>query len=121
MDIITGAIISGIIYDILKNGTLITAKNIKDYFSEELLEISNEQAREIAEQAKSLDFDNPNEVSKDEFIEKHRNFFNVENSLNSTATQNIKNNYNSGIQNTNSAQVINQNFGLPPAIDKKKD
>lgn len=120
MDIITGAIISGIIYDILKNGTLITAKNIKDYFSEELLEISNEQAREIAEQAKSLDFDNPNEVSKDEFIEKHRNFFNVENSLNSTATQNIKNNYNSGIQNTNSAQVINQNFGLPPAIDKKK-
>lgn len=121
MDIITGAVISGIIYDVLKSGTLVTARNIKNYFTEEFLELSNEQARQIAEQAKSINLVNPNEISREKFIEKHQYYFNISNSIDSNATQNIENNYNNGIQSTNSAQVINQNFELPPAIDKKKD
>lgn len=68
MDIITGAIISGVIYDILKNGALITAKSIKEYFLEELLEVSNEQARRIAEQARSVDFSDVSNISKEKFI-----------------------------------------------------
>lgn len=121
MDIITGAIISGVVYDILKNGALITARSIKSYFEEELLKISNEQARQIAEQAKNIEFDNPNSISKEQFIENNQNNFNLHNIMHSSATQNIENNYNSGIQNTNSAQVINQSFGQPHPIDKKKD
>lgn len=121
MDIITGAIISGIIYDILKNGSLITARNIKSYFEEELLEISNEQARQIAEQAKIIEFDNPNSISKGQFIENNQNNFNLHDVMHSSATQNIENNYNSGVQSTNSAQVINQHFEQPNPTDKKKD
>ncbi len=116
MDIITGAIISGVIYDMLKNGALITAKSIKEYFLEELLEVSNEQARKIAEQARSVDFSDVSNVSKEKFIENHQNQFHNINSVN----QNVNSPNNSGTLFNNSANNLTQNFNLPDNPVQKK-
>lgn len=116
MDIITGAVISGVIYDILKNGALITARSIKEYFLEELLEVSNEQARQIAEQARNINFDDVSNVSKEKFIENHQNRFHTINSVN----QNVNSPNNSGTLFNNSANNLTQNFNLPDNPVQKK-
>lgn len=120
MDIITGAIISGIVYDVLKNGVAITAKNIKSYFAEELLELTNDQARQIAEQAKTIALSNFDKSSKEKFIENHQNQFYINNTVTSTINQSLSNLTNSGNFLNNSANTLNQNIILPDISNQKK-
>jgi len=120
MDIITGAIISGVIYDMLKSSVLITAKSIKEYFLEELLEVSNEQARQIAEQARSIDFSDVSNVSKEIFIENHQNQFHTINNVNSSVNQNVNSPNNSGTLLNNNATTLNQTNNFPENTVQKK-
>lgn len=120
MDIITGAIISGVIYDILKNGALISAKSIKSYFEQELLELSNEQARQIAEQARSINFSDISNISRENFIENHQNQFHTINNVNSNVNQNVNSQNNSGTLLNNSANTLNQTINLPENTVQKK-
>lgn len=120
MDIITGAIISGVIYDVIKHGASITAKSIKNYFDQELLELSNDQARQIAEQARNIDFGNVNNISKEKFIEDHQNQFHLNNNVTNTVNQNLDNITNSGTFLNNSAGTLNQNIVLPDINNQKK-
>lgn len=120
MDVITSTIVSGVIYDMLKNSVLITAKSIKEYFLEELLEISNEQARQIAEQARSIDFSDINNISRESFIENHQNQFNTINNVNSNVNQNVNSPNNSGMLFNNSASTLHQTINLPENTVQKK-
>ena len=120
MDVITGTIVSGVIYDMLKSSVLITAKNIKEYFLEELLEISNQQARQIAEQARSINLSDINNISRESFIENHQNQFNTINNVNSNVNQNVDSSNNSGTLLNNSAQTLHQTFNLPENTVQKK-
>lgn len=120
MDVITSTIVSGVIYDMLKNSVLITAKSIKEYFLEELLEISNEQARQIAEQARSIDFSDISNISRESFIENHQNQFNTINNVNSNVNQNVNIPNNSGMLFNNSASTLHQTINLPENTVQKK-
>ena len=120
MDIITGAIISGVIYDVIKHGASITAKSIKNYFDQELLELSNDQARQIAEQARSIDLSDISDISRESFIENYQNQFNTINNLNSNVNQNVDSSNNSGTLLNNSAHTLNQTFNLPENTVQKK-
>lgn len=120
MDVITGAMVSGVIYDMLKSSILITAKNIKEYFLEELLEVSNEQARKIAEQARNIDFIDVNSVSKENFIQNNQNQFHTINNVNSSVNQNVNSPNNSGTLLSNNANTLNQTINLPENTVQKK-
>lgn len=120
MDVITGTIVSGIIYDMLKSSVLITAKSIKEYLLEELLEVSNEQARQIAEQARSIDFSDVSRVSKESFIENHQNQFHINSNINNTVNQNVHSLTNSGTLFNSSANNLTQNFNLSDNPVQKK-
>ena len=120
MDIITGTIVSGVIYDMLKSSVSITAKSIKEYFLEELLEISNEQARQIAEQTRHINFGDISSISRENFIENHKNQFHTINNLNSNINQNIDSSNNSGTLLNNSAHTLNQTINLPENSVQKK-
>lgn len=120
MDVITGAIVSGVIYDMLKNSVLVTAKSIKEYFLEELFELSNEQARQIAEQAKSIEFSDVSNISKENFIENHQNQFHIINNVNNSVNQSVDSSNNSGTLLNNNATNLNQTINLPQNTIQKK-
>lgn len=104
MDFLTGTIISGFVYDLIKQGFTISVKKIKDFFSNEnCVEISNEQALQIYTQIKDTNAESQaNLLTRQEFVSQYENFFELNTTNNSTNQTNIVAN--------NSPITFNQNI-----------
>lgn len=113
LNFLNGTIISGIMYDYFKAGIKLTAKNIKDFFQENLYDLPNEQARVIFAKTQDIPTSSFN-MSKDDFISQYTNHFepNIENIL--------KNQTNIGNKNTNiMANGSGNTFNFNQNIQKK--
>lgn len=75
VEFLTSTIASGLAYDYLKCGCLITAKNVKEFFSDELYEITNDQARVISSNIQKIQPSDIQTLNKDQFINKYKNLF----------------------------------------------
>lgn len=117
-EFLTTTIISGYVYDFLKQGLLATAKNVKDFFSDNLYELSNEQAREINSNIQKIDTSDIQILSKEEFINKYETFF----IKNDSSINNINNTLNStNAMNNMGSQHINGNIYIGSTPEKKTD
>ncbi len=104
VEFLTSTVISGYAYDFLKQGFLITAKNVKDFFSNNLYEIPNEQARYISSNIQKIEPSDVHNLSREQFITKYENLFQIQNTSinNDNTTFNSTNTMaNMGTQNIN--------------------
>lgn len=110
MDFLTGTIISGFVYDLIKQGFTISVKKIIDFFSNEnCVEISNEQAFQIYTQIKDTNAESQaNLLTRQEFVSQYENIFKLNTTNNSTNQTNIGDN-NTNIVANNSPITFNQN------------
>ncbi|MBE9589877.1 hypothetical protein IM753_02580 [Moraxella sp. K127] len=107
-DFLSGAIVSGVMYDYFKEGITLSARKIKEFFQENLYELPDEQARLIF--AKSQDIPtSPLSISKEDFISQYANYFELNTADNSTNQTNIGNN-NTNIVANNSPITFNQHI-----------
>ena len=94
MDFLTSTLVSGLVYDLVKLGTMLTAKKIQEFFVENFFEITQQQAIEIYSKSQDipkLEFEN---LSRNEFISKYEKNFQLSNS--EIISQNFSNSNNSG-------------------------